>query len=195
MSRSLILVGQIATFTAVSVVPLWGLAQEQRPPVRVANQPDADGANQQRPPAIQPQIQTPKEMEPFLQTWEQQSSKIDRIEGTFKKYEYDFVFKTEKRADGRYWFEKPDKGRMDFSPEKNVPEAPNNVHKVGNTEFTIEADAARSWICTGEVILDVDIPNKTYNEIQIPKHFQGEQISEGPLPFLFGMKAARMKQR
>lgn len=194
MSRMTRCAGRFGVVAACGLVAGLAAAQEQAP-LRVANQPQGGGQPEARPPAIQAQIQTPKELELLLQTWEQRSAQVDRIQGVFKRYEYDRVFKTEKRADGKYWFEMPDKGRMDLSPDPTVPKAPDNKHQLGETLFTVEPDVARTWICTGKEILDIDIPNKTYNKIEIPVQFQGERISEGPLPFLFGMKAERMKKR
>ena len=134
----------------------------------------------------------PSGMEQILQTWEQHSAGMNRLEGSFQRYEYDSVFRVEKRAEGNYYYEAPDKGRMDFAPPKNMPNQPNTV---GNIQFQVQGDIRQTWICTGDAILDVNHDQKTYNRVQIPAQFQGENIVHSPLPFLFGMKADDIKKR
>ncbi len=134
----------------------------------------------------------PPGMEQILQTWEQHSAKMNRLEGSFQRYVYDSVFRVEKRAEGNYYYEAPDKGRMDFAPPDNLPKEP---HKLGGIEYHVQGDYTQSWICNGETILDVNHDQKNYNRVQIPTQFRGENIVHSPLPFLFGMKASVIKGR
>ncbi|MEZ5939941.1 MAG: hypothetical protein R3C18_01030 [Planctomycetaceae bacterium] len=159
----------------------------------VANNPDPI----QRPPqpAQQGQPEAKREVSPELEqilvTWEKYSVKLTKLEGAFEKYDYDFVFKIEKRSEGRYYYEEPDKGRMDFFPPKQLPE----TNETRGVVFQVKPNYTQSWICTGKEILDINHDEKTYNMVDIPARFQGQNIIESPLPFLFGMKAEEMKKR
>lgn len=158
--------------------------------------PQAAAVGQEAQPAPQtaPEALSP-ELEKVLQTWEQRSTDMGRVQGEFTRREYNKVFETVKFAAGHYWYEYPDKGRMDFLADRQIPAAPDNKIEAYGTTFTIEPAEANSWICNGKEILDVDLVNKTYNRVQIPVQFQGNNISDGPLPFLFGMKADKLKGR
>lgn len=141
------------------------------------------------------QVQLPAELETILQTWEQQTAPISRMKGTFDRYDYDAVFQIVKWAEGRYFYDQPDKGRMDFIPHRRIPEEPKNRVVANGVTYTVQADVAQSWVCTGKEILDVNHDQKTYNRVEIPPHYQGDNIQDGPLPFLFGMKAEELKKR
>ena len=51
------------------------------------------------------------------------------------------------------------------------------------------------WICDGNEIKAIDDDNKTYEAIKIPPSQRGDNIMDGPLPFLFGMAPERAKAR
>ncbi|HSG73234.1 MAG TPA: hypothetical protein VLA12_22655, partial [Planctomycetaceae bacterium] len=50
----------------------------------------------------------------ILKTWENKTSGITKLSGTHRRFVYDFVFEVEKRADGKFYYESPDKGRIDI---------------------------------------------------------------------------------
>lgn len=155
---------------------------------RVANtEPVQQGAD---PAAVENHEVSP-EMEQILKTWETYSVKLQKLEGEFERYDYDFVFKVEKRSEGRYYYEAPDRGRMDFLPPKQLPE----TNETRGVVFQVKAAYTQSWICTGKEILDINHDEKSYNLVDIPERYQGNNIIESPLPFLFGMKADEMKRR
>lgn len=141
------------------------------------------------------------EMMLLLQEWESRTSGIDTLQGSFRKYDYDFVFLTEKRAIGKYWFGSPDKARMDFQSDPDVPKLPADPntgkpqHEAYGKSFSVVGHDNKSWICTGKEILEIDHDNKHYNRMEIPAQFHGQRITDGPMPFLFGMKAQSVSQR
>lgn len=155
-------------------------------------------------PNVQMEIK-PERLDPrmliLLEEWEARTADINTLQGVFRRYEYDSVFMTEKRAVGRYWFGSPDKARMDFQPdpdvEKNKAAAPDKplLHEVNGKTYTVEVDDLKSWICTGKEILEVDHPQKQFSRMEIPPQYQGQRITDGPMPFLFGMKADSVKKR
>jgi TIGR03009 family protein len=84
---------------------------------------------------------------------------------------------------------------MDFSPDNTIVANPPKTVNRGNTAYKLEPDLAKTWICDGAQILDIDLVGKTYNRVEIPPQFQGKNIGDGPLPFLFGMTAKKLKER
>ena len=51
------------------------------------------------------------------------------------------------------------------------------------------------WICDGRSIFSYDYQQKVVTEYPLPPQLQGKAIADGPLPFIFGASAAKLKQR
>jgi hypothetical protein len=85
---------------------------------------------------------------------------------------------------------------MDFRPVE-LPDPPIDEEKLdaNGAPFRIQAEENQRWICTGEEIFIIHDDLKLYDHIEIPPHQQGRNISQGPLPFLFGMRAEDAKRR
>lgn len=184
-----------------------GVLFSQEQPGRVTLEPRVPRDRlQQQLPQQQTQVERPLEnavtvepaanLDPLLNAWEQKSTEIERLRGTFMRYVYDDVYSAEKRAYGRFWYESPDKGRMDFRTVE-LPDPPINEDKLApnGAPFRILAEENQRWICTGEEIFIIHDDDQIYDYIEIPPHQQGQNISRGPLPFLFGMRAEDAKQR
>jgi len=182
-------------------------APQTKPNAAVPAQPQ--GAAPKQPAGVQPQnvppgrVQRPqvelkmsKELEDLLVLWERQSSKVNKLRGEIKRFTYDSVFSVEKRALGTFWYQSPDMGRIDFQAVK-VPEPAINPNKkdANGKPYTIESDVAQRWICTGKQIFIIHDDTKIYDKIDIPAQQQGKNIMNGPLPFLFGLKAEQAKAR
>ncbi len=198
---------QSLPWMALSLAFTSGLAYGQFPAQQRGNPPAQQGQRVQQAPAAGPQIKilaerpSPK-MLILLDEWERKTAGIETLQGVFRRYKYDSVFMVEKRAIGQYWFGSPDKARMDFQPDPDVVKAEEKAggKKLQHTleddrVFTIEADEMKSWICTGKDILEINHPQKQYNRMEIPKRYRGQRITDGPLPFLFGMKADSVASR
>lgn len=152
--------------------------------------PDGAAARQQRPTT---ELRIPKELEELLVIWEQQSSKITRLHGTIIRFTYDSVYTAEKRAAGEFWYQSPDMGRIDFGPG-NLTVPPPRPGPDG-TPYKVQADGKQRWICTGKQVFIIHDDQKLFDKIDIPAQQQGKNIINGPLPFLFGLKAEQAKQR
>lgn len=142
-------------------------------------------------------VTTPQEVMDVLREWEKKTAIIQRLRGTHQRYEYDDVFAVEKRAVGEFWHEAPDKGRIDFEPPKQLPTPAINTKKktAAGQPFQVQSEEPQSWVCDGKSIIQVDHTPKTYGLAEIPLQHQGENIMDGPLPFLFGMKAEKIIHR
>ncbi len=154
------------------------------------------------PPRQSPEIE--KFVDDVLKYWEFNSAKIERYRCQFSRYVYDETFlnlrdpKTrhiyaKTLATGIVRFEKPDKGMYEtqniwlFKGEGKPGQEP-DYQKA-------QAELLEKWICDGKSIFEFKPTSKQIIERTLPPEMQGEQISDGPLPFMFGVKAAEMKER
>ncbi len=176
-------------------------AQDQ--PARVKLHPENGGAaNETKRPRPDPgsiAVQLPEELEDLLRDWEKKSAQIKRMEGKFERFVYDNVFLVQKCATGDFWYAFPDKGRMDFKP-RPIEDANAKVSRGGGpdgepVQFTAQSDSQQKWVCTGNEIFIINEEQKLFDRVEIPPHLQGTNVVNGPLPFLFGMKAEQAKDR
>jgi len=107
-----------------------------------------------------------------LREWEQKSDKVNTLTTEFTRDEYDPVFKTNKRSKGVLKFQKPDKG----------------VYKINE-------EGGEHWICDGQSIYEYNHQQKLVIQRKLPPELQGKAIVDGPLPFIFGAKADKLKAR
>jgi TIGR03009 family protein len=123
-----------------------------------------------------------KHIDDVLNYWEWSTSKVERYRCQFKRWEYETELKT--YSEGAIKYAAPDKGLFQVEVFKQAP------------DWTPQEDGFREhWICDGKSIFEFDYNNKQLKQRPLPPGMQGTQIAEGPLPFLFGAKAAQIKQR
>ncbi len=159
------------------------------------------------PPARQPrpqggaelQVQNlPPALERLLNIWSIESAKFTSLHGTHQRFVYDKVFMTEKRSVGMFYYEAPSKGRIDIQPVKVEPGS-KHEHIDPDTKkkfvYTLKQDRPERWICNGEQIWQVNDDAKQVEVVSIPQEHQGQNIMDGPLPFLFGMPPDKAKRR
>ena len=51
------------------------------------------------------------------------------------------------------------------------------------------------WVCTGKSVFEFNYKQSQLIERRLPPELQGKAITNGPLPFLFGVKAKQLKAR
>ncbi len=141
------------------------------------------------------------ELEKILKNWELTTSQFKKMTGEFSRFKYDKTFEVEWRAEGKFAYEAPDKGNYELrgiEPRKdkngNLEES-QKIGSDGKTTYTLKADSPERWVCTGKEVIKINEKEKTYEKLAIPPDSQGENIMDGPLPFLFGMKADQAKRR
>ncbi len=154
-------------------------------------------AKEIRPPANTLRVQNASPaLDKILKNWEIASSRTKSLEGEHFRYVYDLVFNVEKRAKGVFYYEAPDKGRIDLVGIKVAPGAVSEKKDPKtNVPYKVESDRPEKWICDGRFIIQVNELDKTVERFPIPPDMQGANIINGPLPFLFGMPAEKAKQR
>lgn len=121
-------------------------------------------------------LQQQAELDQALGTWELKNSRIKQFECNFTRWEYDATFgdadKPKSQDDGKIKYAAPDKGM-----------------------FRVDGVNAEHWICDGKAIFEYNGDKKQVIQYNLPPELQGKAITNGPLPFLFGAEAARLKQR
>ncbi len=163
--------------------------------------PPLNQVQQQQPlprPQQQPVMQQPQEFAPdvlaILKKWEQFGAQTQKLEGKHSRLVYDNTFKVKKVSQGEFYYETPDKGRIDLYA---VDLGKNPAPEKGPTGelFQVQSETPESWICDGQMITHIDLSRKEYEQIPIPQEAQGQNIIDSPLPFLFGLTVEKAKNR
>ncbi len=147
----------------------------------------ATGQPIQGPPVrnVRPQVPfvlSPQEAEALdrlLTDWEKRNKEIHVLESKFYRWEYDAVFGKGTQPpppdEGILKFAAPDKGLMKIDAK--------------------DPNKSEQWLCDGKSIYQFDYKQHVVTEYLLPPELQGKGIGDGPLPFVFGVEAARLKQR
>lgn len=160
-----------------------------------------------RQPLPPPFIPLPEKEEQFIDNlltwWESQSKKIKRYRCDFVKREYDTVTGPAVSQDGRLHPKTISYGKIRYmAPDKGMFKVEQVTHyqppkKLGGEPEYVELPNAPldHWVCSGESIFTYNYSEKELLEMHLPEHLRGSGIVEGPLPFLFGADAKRVKDR
>ncbi len=182
-------------------------AQPQARPLADAIGPLAPPPGPQQPAWIPLDPGHEKWVNSVLQYWEERSSKIKALTCQFTKWEYDPVFGP-KEADGRTpKFDAPltiSKGEIKYaSPDKGkfqVTELSRYSGSAampgGQPQYAVQdASFTEHWVSDGINVFEYDARNKRLIQRELPPEMQGKAIADGPLPFLFGARAATIRAR
>lgn len=149
-------------------------------------------------PFSEPTPEQQQFLDQLLTAWEKRSDQIERYRCKFERWEYDPVFgpkdpkEAKTYATGRLLYAKPDKGLFQvetikvYAPPKTPDDSP---------EWVERKEPGEHWVCDGKRIFEFNVHKKQLIERQLPPEMQGKAIVEGPLPFLFGAKADKLKAR
>ncbi len=135
------------------------------------------------------------ELEKVLKDWELNTSRFKTMAGEFSRFKYDKTFEIEKQAEGKFVYEAPDKGNYELWGAKIEKGAVSKKKNAKGQPYELKSDDSERWVCNGKKVIKIDAKGKTYEEVEIPQESQGQNIIDGPLPFLFGMKADKAKRR
>ncbi|MEO1495883.1 MAG: hypothetical protein AAFV43_01910 [Planctomycetota bacterium] len=138
-------------------------------------------------------------LDQVLQAWEAESGKIQTFSVGFTRMEYDPVFGpgkdpatgepiAKRHEDGELSYQRPDKGRFEITRVLAWDAAAGD--HVENENIVGE-----KWVCDGKAVYEYATEQKQLKVRPIPPHMQGESIVDGPLPFLFGAEADKLKRR
>lgn len=193
--------------TAGNIVPVAGQTPIRQPGGRqpVGDQPvgDQPGSGEGsiipcpwRP--LAPQAQ--QALDDLMKAWEKHSSKIERYRCEFERWEYDPIFgpkdpgQPKTYGKGKLLYASPDKGL--FKVESlNVWAPPAKPEEEAKWLKRPAEDIGEHWVCDGKRIFEFDARQKKLLERELPPEMHGKAIVDGPLPFLFGAKAAKINAR
>ena len=139
-----------------------------------------------------------KWVDQILGYWEARSDKIETFSCKFERWEYNPAFVRDpntpwSQASGEIKYQKPNKAIYSVANVQYY-QAPQRQGQQASYVKRGE-DPGEYWLCSGKAVFEYDHRNKQVIERKLPEHMQGEAIANGPLPFLFGAKAEKLKQR
>jgi TIGR03009 family protein len=161
-----------------AVVPAAGGAG--RP---AAAQPQAQQAQQQKAaPAKSPEelAKLAQRMEVLLATWEQRSAQVKELDAEFTRKDHSTAWQEDTEYKGRALLKSPDRAYLDFQKFDPAEKKHNHYERI---------------ICTGKEVFHYQTPSRQIFIFPLSAEERSRALEEGPLPFLFNMKADRAKLR
>jgi TIGR03009 family protein len=113
-----------------------------------------------------------------LKAWEQRSSQVKTFACSFVRREYDEVF-----------------GRPDVPTHTDFGEIRYEAPDQGLFWVREPEERRERWVCDGRSVYEFNFVTKKLTQYELPPELQGKAISNGPLPFLFGSTAEKLRQR
>lgn len=143
---------------------------------------------QKLPPGFPLTPQQEAYLDQVLDVWERCSMAVKTFESSFTRWEYDPVFGPAKGPRyveyGKLKYAAPDRGMFQVTHTDQDGKA-----------VAIAPAREEHWICDGKSIFEYNYVKKQLIQHKLPPSLQGQAIADGPLPFLFGAEAAKLKQR
>jgi TIGR03009 family protein len=172
-----------------------------------AGQPAAGAqpASVQVPAGFQLNVLEQTRLDAVLAKWQAESAKVSTFRCPFERWEYNAAFGPAPNVplfknQGELSFEKPDKGSFQITKVlkwKETPAAPGQPPPRERTgDWVADPNAVgEHWVCDGKNVYEYRHDQKQLVVRPIPPQLQGKAIVDGPLPFLFGADAAKLKAR
>jgi TIGR03009 family protein len=135
-------------------------------------------------------------LDKILAYWEQSSAAIKRYRCTFRRWEYDCVFGPSSDfstySEGEIKYAAPDKGlfKVNTFLQYKPPEKPG-----GKAQWPADDSRREQWVCDGQSVWEYNYRERQLIERPLPPEMRGAAIADGPLPFLFGAQAQKIKDR
>ncbi len=134
-------------------------------------------------------------LDQFLTAWEGQSKSTKRLEAKFRRWHYDLqgapAGMHSTWAEGVLKYGAPDKGLFRVDSLKFF----DGIVEEKPTYSAHEGLFGEHWVCNGEELLEFDHREKVCKIQQLPPEMRGKDIFESPLPFVFNLDAAKIKNR
>jgi len=144
-------------------------------------------------------------LEQVLSSWQTESAKVTIFQCPFERWEYNQAFGPGKdiplnKNKGDLGYNKPDKGSFQITEirtwqAKPVPPGTAPPAQAAG-DWVVQPNAiGEHWVCDGENVYEYRHDQKKLIVRPIPPAMRGQAIVDGPLPFLFGAEAAKLKAR
>lgn len=136
----------------------------------------------------------------ILQMWENESSKINTFNSRFELWEYDLVFGPGPeipalKSVGQLTYSKPDKGSFKIEEIRRYQPKVANAPPQESDWVLQDKEVGAHWVCDGKAVYEYKHEKKQLVVQPLPPDLQGNEIINGPLPFLFGAKAEELNRR
>ena len=133
----------------------------------------------------------------ILQEWEDRGADVKTFDCQFERWEYDPVFgpgneEPAIKSTGRLTYSKPDKGSFKIEKISRYKKGPEGQPATYEPQ---EHEIGEHWVCDGKAIYEYKHDKKQLVVQQLPPDMRGTDIVNGPLPFLFGAEAEKLKAR
>ena len=184
-----------------------------QPPVSPAVQPlppvPQQAAGQplpaQAPPGFELNALQQAFLNQVLSKWETESGKINTFSCNFERLDFNAAFSPALGMplsidQGELSYQRPDKGSFQITEikkwqQKQGPQGQQPADPIQG-EYVVQKEAiGEHWVCDGKSIFEYRHNQELLVEQPIPPQLQGQAIANGPLPFLFGAEAAKLKAR
>ena len=146
-----------------------------------------------------------KYLSDLLSYWENSTQQIDRFRCKFNRWDYDPVWgpKPDPQtgemqamyiSTGEIKYQVPDKAMYEVTGMWEFQAGDAATEK--KSEFVeVSSETYDKLITDGKASFQFDVATKQVRRIPIPPEMQGKTIADGPIPFIFGAKAEKMKSR
>ncbi len=153
----------------------------------VGGQGQANAATGQAQQAKAAPAKTPEEiaalakrMDQLLATWEQRSAQVKELDAEFTRKDHSPAWQENTEYKGRALLKSPDLAYLDFLKFDPAEKKHNHYERI---------------ICTGKEVYHYQTASRQIFIFPLSAEERSRALEEGPLPFLFNMKADRAKQR
>lgn len=146
-------------------------------------------------------------LDQVLKAWETESDKVKTFSCKFTKHVYNNFSPAPniafQKQQGEISYQNPDKGSFKINQTlqwQAAPQPPSQnaaaLRQAPQGEYQEMSEVVgEHWVCDGKKVYEYRPQAKQLAITPIPEEMQGEQIVNGPLPFLFGAKAEDLKKR
>jgi TIGR03009 family protein len=136
------------------------------------------------------------QLERVLTAWERRGQEVKTFECNFTCFSYDHFVPGQVRRlrdEGLLKYAAPDKGFYKVEGKGSVERTDAAFDAAGWKKSANPRD--EQWICDGKSIFVYNVKERRRIEYPLPPELQGKAIRDGPLPFVFGTDAQKLKQR
>ncbi len=137
-----------------------------------------------------------EEMNLLLDEWEKQSKKVTSLQVVFERIDRSLKW-GDQVYQGQAILKSPDLACLEFK-KAIADDAGKPVYKTndkGQKVLDVEKEPFQRIVCTGKEVLQYEFDEKAIYVYPLDKEARQKALQQGPLPFLFNMKAADAKQR
>ena len=156
--------------------------------------PTLDPAAQQAKAATDARARN--DMNHLLDEWEKQSAKVKSLQVVFERTDKSVKW-DDKVSQGTAILKSPDLACLEFKrailDSDGKPRLKLNAN--GQKAIDVEKEPYQRIVCTGKEVLQYEWDEKVLYIYPLDKEARQKALQQGPLPFLFNMKAAEARQR